>query len=147
MRPANPEFYVLLEQLSRIQNSGDIGVRVSPKGDMLTLVFRRSHSAAVRQAVRNVTTILGVDPETKEFNIVFGAVPANNKEIAMVTRSIFEVLLDIASTIAGAGDARDGTQGFVDAGGRPQPAWNDSAPHQDHELVPAARRLLRDHPL
>jgi hypothetical protein len=99
VRPANPEFYVLLEQLSRIQNSGDIGVRVSPKGDTLTLVFRRSHSAAVRQAVRNVTNILGVDPETKEFNIVFGAVPANNKEIAMVTRSIFEVLLDIASTI------------------------------------------------
>lgn len=99
VRPANPEFYVLLEQLSRIQNSGDIGVRVSPKGDTLTLVFRRSHSAAVRQAVRNVTNVLGLDPETKEFNIVFGAVPSNNKEIAMVTRSIFEVLLDIASTI------------------------------------------------
>jgi hypothetical protein len=27
VRPANPEFYVLLDQLSRIQNSGDIGVR------------------------------------------------------------------------------------------------------------------------
>ena len=62
-------------------------------------MFRRSHSAAVRQAVRNVTNILGLDPETKEFTVVFGAVPANNKEIAMVTRSIFEVLLDIASTI------------------------------------------------
>jgi hypothetical protein len=99
VRPANPEFYVLLEQLGRIQNSGDIGVRASAKGDTLTLVFRRSHSAAVRQAVRNVTQILGLDPETKEFNVVFGAVPTGNKEIAMVTRSIFEVLLDIASTI------------------------------------------------
>ena len=100
VRPANPEFYVLLEQLSRIQNSGDIGVRANAKGDTLTLLFRRSHSAAVRQAVRNVTSILGLDPETKEFKVVFGAVPANNKEIAMVTRSIFEVLLDIASTIS-----------------------------------------------
>ena len=68
VRPANPEFYVLLEQLGRIQNSGDLGVRVSPKGDTLTLVFRRSHSAAVRQAVRNVTNILGLDPEAKEFH-------------------------------------------------------------------------------
>ncbi|SEP07379.1 hypothetical protein SAMN02990966_03827 [Rhodospirillales bacterium URHD0017] len=100
VRPANPQFYVLIEQLQRIQNSGDIGVRVGPKGDSLTLVFRRSHSAAVRQAVRNVTNILNIDPEAKEFTIVFGAVPSNNKEIAMVTRSIFEVLLDIASTIA-----------------------------------------------
>jgi hypothetical protein len=100
VRPANPEFYVLLEQLSRIQNSGDIGVRAGPKGDTLTLIFRRSHSAAVRQAVRNVTGILGLDPDTKEFKVVFGAVPNDKKEIAMVTRSIFEVLLDIASTIS-----------------------------------------------
>jgi hypothetical protein len=100
VRPANPEFYVLLEHLGRIQNAGDLGVRVSPKGDTLTVIFRRSHSAAVRQAVRNVTSILNLDPEAKEFTVVFGAVPSNNKEIAMVTRSIFEVLLDIASTIA-----------------------------------------------
>jgi len=106
VRPANPEFYVLLDQLSRIQNSGDIGVRANvgtganAKVDSLTLLFRRSHSAAVRQAVRNVTGILNLDPETKEFKVVFGAVPTNNKEIAMVTRSIFEVLLDIASTIS-----------------------------------------------
>jgi hypothetical protein len=98
VRPANPEFYVLLEQLGRIQNSGDIGVRAGPK-DTLTLVFRRSHSAAVRQAVRNVTNILGLDPNSKEFGIIYGNVPTGNKEIAIVTRSIFEVLLDISSTI------------------------------------------------
>jgi hypothetical protein len=99
VRPANPEFYVLLDQLGRIQNSGDIGVRANAKNDTLTLVFRRSHSAAVRQAVRNVTQILSLDPSATEFNVVFGAVPTGNKEIAMVTRSIFEVLLDISSTI------------------------------------------------
>jgi len=101
VRPANPEFYSLLEQLSRIQNSGDIGVRVpaNAKADELTLVFRRSHSAAVRQAVRNVTNILGLDPDAKEFRIVYGAVPRDNKEIALISRSIFEVLLDISSSI------------------------------------------------
>jgi hypothetical protein len=98
VRPANPEFYVLLDQLGRIQNSGDMGVRVG-KGDTLLMVFRRSHSAAVRQAVRNVISILNLDPEAKEYSVIFGAIPANNKEIAMVTRSIYEVLLDVASTI------------------------------------------------
>ena len=63
------------------------------------MVFRRSHSAAVSQAVRNVTNLLGLDPDAKEFQIVYGAVPRNNKEIALLTRSIFEVLLDISSTI------------------------------------------------
>lgn len=99
VRPANPEFYQLLEQLGRIQNSGDIGVRRDAKGDDLTLVFRRNHSAAVRQAVRNVTTLLGLDPNIHEYKIVYGAVPRNNKEIALLSRSIYEVLLDIAATI------------------------------------------------
>jgi hypothetical protein len=98
VRPANPEFYSLLEQLGRIQNSGDLGVRAG-KGDELTLIFRRNQSAAVKQAVRNVTNLLGLDPNASEFRIVYGAVPRDNKEIALVTRSIFEVLLDISSSI------------------------------------------------
>ena len=101
VRPANPEFYTLLQQLGRIQNSGDIGVRrdAGPKGDGLSLVFRRNHSAAVRQAVQNVTSILGLDPSAPEYRVVYGAVPRDNKEIAMLSRSIFEVLLDISSSI------------------------------------------------
>ena len=99
VRSANPEFYVLLEQLDRIQNAGDLGVRVGPKGDTLTLIFRSSPSAAVNQAVRNVRSILKLDPNATEYRIVFGTVPVDNKEIALLTRSIFQVLLDIASTI------------------------------------------------
>ncbi len=100
VRPANPEFYTLLQQLGRIQNSGDIGVRrEGAKGDELTLVFRRNHSAAVKQAVSNVVSLLGLDPNIHEYKIVYGAVPRNNKEIALLSRSIFEVLLDISSTI------------------------------------------------
>ena len=100
VRPASPDFYTLIEQFGRIQNSGDLGVRANTKADTLTLVFRRSHSAAVRQSVSNVVSLLNLDPNAREYKIVFGAVPADNKEIAMVTRSIFEVLLDIAATIA-----------------------------------------------
>jgi hypothetical protein len=99
VRPADPTFYTLVEQLGRIQNAGDIGVRVGPKGDDLTLMFRRNHTAAVNQAVRNVTRILGLDPAVREFRIVYGGVPRGNKEIALLTRSIYEVLLDISYTI------------------------------------------------
>jgi hypothetical protein len=101
VRAASPEFYALIEQLGRVQSAGDLGVRVpaDPKQDSLTLVFRRNHSAAVRQAVRNVVNILGLDPNAKEYKIVYGSVPRDNKEIAILTRSIYEVLLDIAATI------------------------------------------------
>jgi hypothetical protein len=99
VKPADPTFYKLVEQLGRIQNAGDIGVRASPKGDELTLVFRRNHTAAVNHAVDSVIRMLGLDPGVREFRIVYGAVPRNNREIALLTRSIFEVLLDIAYTI------------------------------------------------
>ena len=44
----------------------------APREMTLTLVFRRNHSAAVRQAVRNVTNLLGLDPDATEFRIVYG---------------------------------------------------------------------------
>jgi len=99
VRPADPAFYTLLEQLGRIQNAGDVGVRAAPKTDELTLIFRPNRSAAVNQSVRNVIKVLGLDPASREFRVAYGAVPRDNKEIAILTRSIYEVLLDISYTI------------------------------------------------
>jgi hypothetical protein len=98
VRPADPAFYTLLEQLGRIQNAGDIGVRAG-KPDEITLVFRPNRSAAVNQAVANVAKILNLDPTSREFKVVYGAVQRDKKEIAILTRSIYEVLLDISYTI------------------------------------------------
>jgi hypothetical protein len=72
-------------------------VRGGPKGDPRTLVFRRSHSAAVRP--KRHEPFWAWTPVPTEFRIVYGAVPSDNKEIALISRSIFEVLLDISSTI------------------------------------------------
>ena len=65
----------------------------------------------------------------------------------MVTRSIFEVLLDIASTIIVPETHVTERRVSSTRGGRPRPAGNDSAPHQDHEFGRAAGRRLRGHPL
>ncbi len=101
VRPANPEFYALLDELGRIQNSGDIGVRATTgaQGEALSLVFRPNLAAAVQQARRNVANMLGLDATAKEFRIVPGAVPSDDKEIALLSRSMFEVLLDLSSRI------------------------------------------------
>ena len=39
------------------------------------------------------------DPQTDEFNVVYGSVAANDKEIAMLTRSVIEILTDLSSYI------------------------------------------------
>ena len=98
VRPANPEFYALLQDLRRLQSSGDIGVRINKEGT-LDLVFRPNLAAAITNTLVDVTRILGLDPNAREFRVVYGAVPENEKQIALLTRSMFEVLMDLSSTI------------------------------------------------
>jgi hypothetical protein len=102
VRPASPEFYVLLRDLGRLQNAGDIGARVdrSDKDAKLTLVFRPNLSAVEENAVRDIAKILGLDPGARQFRVVYGSVAADDKEIALLTRSMVEVLEDLSSVIA-----------------------------------------------
>jgi hypothetical protein len=102
VRRANPEFYALLPNLERLQSSGDIGMRVQPvdKGEAkLKMIFRPKTAAAEENALRNTKKILGLDPATREFQVIYGTVAANDREIAILTRSILEILTDMASYI------------------------------------------------
>ena len=99
VRPANPEFYALLQDLRRLQASGDIGVRVNKEGT-LDLVFRPNLAAAITNTLVDVARILGLDPNAREFRVVYGAVASNDKEIAILSRSMVEILEDLASGIA-----------------------------------------------
>lgn len=102
VRPANPEFYPLLQNLRRIQASGDIGVRLQrvDRDEVLSLVLRPNLAAAVENALLDVLHILGLNPAAREFRVVYGAVPSGDKEIALLTRSIREVLVDLSSVIS-----------------------------------------------
>jgi len=102
VRPASPEFYILVRDLARLQDAGDIGARVdrADKDEKLTLVFRPKLSAVEESAVLDIAKILGLDPGAREFRVVYGSVAANDKEIALLTRSMVEVLTDLSSVIA-----------------------------------------------
>ena len=62
--------------------------------------MRPGASAAVEAAREKLAKLLGLDPNVREFRIVYGAVPSDNKEIAILTRSMVEILQDLASGIA-----------------------------------------------
>jgi hypothetical protein len=101
-RRANPEFYVLLPNLARLQGSGDIGMRIQQvdKEQKFVMVFRPRLAAAEERALANVTKILGLDPSLQEFPVVYGNVESSDKEIALLTRSINEILTDMASYVS-----------------------------------------------
>ena len=101
-RPADPEFYELLARLRRIQNSGAIGMRVQRTGreEAVVLTLRRNVESSIETDILMVRQMLGLDPQGGEFRVVYGSIAADNKELAMLTRSILDILIDLSSFIA-----------------------------------------------
>ena len=101
MREADPEFYLLVEKLrkSSIRRNRHA---VQKTGDQVTtlIIFSKNLEPGCSEADRaEVVRLLGLDPQADEFNVVYGSVAANDKEIAMLTRSVIEILTDLSSYI------------------------------------------------
>jgi hypothetical protein len=98
---ADPEFYSLLRKMREIQLAGAFGMRQSKtdKGEADLLVIRGRRDPAVEALSAEVRKILGLDPKANEFRVVYGAIPRDTREIAILTRSILEVLVDLSTDI------------------------------------------------
>jgi hypothetical protein len=101
-RPADPEFYDLLARLRRIQDSGAIGMRVHRVGreEAVVMTLRQKVQPSIEADILMIRQLLGLDPQGGEFRVVYGAVAADDKELAMLTRSILDILIDMASFIS-----------------------------------------------
>jgi hypothetical protein len=100
-RPADPTFYPLLQRMKRVQTSGDIGLRVQRVGEKegAVMVFRRKLTRAVEEDVEAIRAALGLDPDAVELRIVYGAIASNNQEIAIMSRSMLQIMIDLASSV------------------------------------------------
>ncbi len=101
-RSADPAFYELLERLRRIQDSGAIGLRVQREGreEAVVMSFRQRVDPSVEADVLAVRQMLGLDPHERQFRVVYGSVAANNKEVAILSRSILEILIELSSFVS-----------------------------------------------
>ncbi|MGZ8435027.1 MAG: hypothetical protein ACXW6T_11890, partial [Candidatus Binatia bacterium] len=100
-READAEFFPLVEKLRNIQQSGQIGLRVRKTGNQAEtlIVFSKKVTPAIQADSAEVRKLLGIDPQTDEFSVVYGSVAGNDKEIALLTRSVLEILTDLSSYI------------------------------------------------
>jgi len=100
-RAADPEFYPLLERLRRVQDSGAIGLRIQKTSEMegVLMSFRGKVDASSEDDSRFIRKTLGLDPAAGEFRVAYGSVAKDDKEIAMLTRSMLEIIIDLASYI------------------------------------------------
>jgi hypothetical protein len=101
-REPDPEFYPFLDAMRRLQLSGAVSTRIEKRGadEIGFLVFTGRRSREVDADLEFVAKTLGVRPgKNGELTIVFGALPRNEQEIAVLTRSMAEILLEVAAGI------------------------------------------------
>ena len=100
-RSADPEFYSLIEKMRQIQSSGAIGMRFKRTGkeESASMVIRGERDPAIEALSAEVRKLLRLDPQAKEFNVLYGSIPKDDKEIAILTRSLLQVIVDISAGI------------------------------------------------
>jgi|WetSurSiteA1Bulk_404760.scaffolds.fasta_scaffold01124_8 hypothetical protein len=102
--PADPDFIRLLAALQRLQASGAIDLRVEAskqtKEEGTILVISQKALLPEVQADRVlVRKLLGLRPDLNVYKIVYGAVSGKDDEIAIQTRSGFQILNQLGANI------------------------------------------------
>jgi hypothetical protein len=101
--PPDPDFVRALELLRKIQLSGAVGMRVQQDAQkrQTTLVTFRSQNISEQTVaeIRELRRLLHLDPDATELKLVFGATASNDKELAILTRSLLHIMNTMAAQV------------------------------------------------
>ena len=101
--PADPDFHRVRALARQIQLSGAVRIEVKKQaGEELVsfMTFRTEKVPPEIQAdIVELRRLLKLNPSATEYKVRFGAVPNNDKEIAVITRSILSVMQTMAAEV------------------------------------------------
>jgi hypothetical protein len=95
---AAPDFNQLVAALSRIQRAGGLSIRIEARkdGSAAMMVIRRGDSGTeLTEDGRLVQKLLGLEEGVSEFEIAYGLIPKNRSEVAILSRSMLEIMLQL----------------------------------------------------
>lgn len=101
----DPDFVSLLAALQRLQDSGVIDFRVEvssetkQEGTIMTISQKKDLPPEVQADRELVRKLLGLRPNFKEFKIIYGAMSRKDDEIAIQTRSGFQILNQLGANV------------------------------------------------
>jgi hypothetical protein len=101
--PADPDFHRVLELLHRIQMSGLVReyVKVDANSQQTSILTMRVKDVPpeAQAAVSELRTLLHLNAEAAEFKLVYGPAASSDTEIAVLTRSIIGLIVNMASQV------------------------------------------------
>jgi hypothetical protein len=102
-REGDPEFYRVIALLRKIQQSGAVGMRIvkgKDKKETTVMFFHRKNiTPEIEATLQKVSRLLGLRPGAKEVQVTYGLIPGSDREIAMLTRSMLHIMVDLATQI------------------------------------------------
>ncbi|MDN3920206.1 hypothetical protein [Roseateles violae] len=99
-RAGAPQFFELSRLLREAQRDGDLGfeTRALAGRQNLTMSFR-APDAVSRKRIERIATLLGSRPDAREFSVSYGSFPESDRDIALQTRSMLQMLSNLAATV------------------------------------------------
>lgn len=100
-RYADQDFTELIKSIAKIQRAGGLGMRVKPEGDdkAFVMFFRPLIDPDVVAELNKVKDLLGLNKDAREFRVSYGSYSENDTEIAILSRSMLQVMVDFASYV------------------------------------------------
>jgi hypothetical protein len=103
VRPASPEYRRVVEIIRKAQLSGHVGMRIEvgkDKKESLVMFFRDPEiDPELAAQLDEARKILRIDPSQHEVRVVFGATQGGPNEVTMATRSLYRVLILLATAV------------------------------------------------
>src|SRR5664280_3863808 len=101
--PADPDFHRMRALARQIQLSGAVRIVVKKDAgeEMVSFMTFRAEQVPpdVLSEIVELRRLLKLDPNATEYKVRFGAVPENNREIAVITRSILSLMQTMAAEV------------------------------------------------
>lgn len=99
-RNADKEFDQLMAALTYVQKAGGLGARlVEAENGKAIVFFRRNLHKEFEQQVQKVFELLRLNPDKRNFKLVYGSSASNDAEIAMLTRSMLDITAELAQYV------------------------------------------------
>ena len=102
-RAGDPRYYRVVKLLREIQKSGAVGMQIIKESEFreTTVMFfnRENISPDVDAAMKEVSGLLGLRPGTQQVSVSYGLLPKSDTEIAMLTRSMLHIMIELATKI------------------------------------------------
>ena len=102
-RPSDRGFDRVVQLFRKIQQSGAVGMRIIKEDELkeTTVMFfhRKNVPEDIQDNMKEVSTLLGLQPGIQEARVGYGLIQKDDTEIAMLTRSMLQIMIELASQI------------------------------------------------